>query len=254
MLALSDVDPDFASVGYLYGPGTNYGTWTAVAEHHARERWYQGTCFPPGFTPPPPLQQCQGFVIIWDENLGTTMDEVDVLPPPPPCESMSAIDAAAITEMLSWQPQPEPFERGARLLCQNGQVVVGNRASSFGPEDDPEGPYGPTVTTPNTQDPCGAIVVGTAALAGIHSHPYFWDAGDYNAGIACEGNPDPDVTQVELNILNFHVNTDFSDADKAWVSHHGVPLYMRNPLFGHTPLGEVLRLDPGQVNPVLVWP
>ncbi len=92
------------------------------------------------------------------------------------------------------------------------------------------------------------------ALAGIHSHPYFWSAAAYNAGNGCNGQPDPNISQVQLNILNFHVNTDFSQADKDWIAQHGIPLYMRNPLFGHTPLGQILRLDPGQQNPVLVWP
>ncbi len=132
VLAMSDVNPAFASVGYLYDPGTNYGTWTAVAEHHARERWYQETCFPPGFTPPPPLQQCQRFVFVWDEYLGTTMDEVDVPPSPPPCP-ISEMDAAAITEMIVQWPHNEPFERGARMQCVNDTVVISQYASSFPP-------------------------------------------------------------------------------------------------------------------------
>lgn len=247
VLALSDVDPDFASVGYLYGPGTNYGTWTAVAEHHARERWYQETCFPPGFTPPPPLQQCQGFVFVWDEYLGATMDEVDVPPPPPPCESISVIDGVAFSEMFGWVPQPEPFERGARIFCNSGQVAVDSRYSSFPP------PIGPWQANP-TYDPCRVFLNPVDALAVVHSHPFFSSPADYNAGNGCNGQPDPTISQVQLNALNFLVNVQFSQADKDWVSHHGIPLYMRNPLFGHTPMGEILRLDPGQENPVLVWP
>ncbi len=246
---VSDVGSTYAGVGYLIDPGSGYGIWTAIADHSARERWFQSTCFAPQVTPPFGMPQCQQFSMVFDEDLGTTHDEVQVdpPPPPPPCESTSVIDGVAFSELSGWLPQPEPFERGARIFCQFGQVAVDSRYSSFQP------PIGPWWGNP-TNDPCRVFLNHVDALAAIHSHPYFWNAADYNAGIACNGQPEPNISQVQLNILNFHVNTDFSSADHDWVAQYGIPLYMRNPLFGHTPLGEILRLDPGQSNPVLVWP
>ncbi len=246
VLALSDVDPDFASVGYLYGPGTNYGTWTAVAEHHARERWYQETCFPPGFTPPPPLQQCQGFVIIWDENLGTTMDEVDVLPPP--CGT-GAQNARAINDLLyDWLPHQEPFERSARMRCVNNQVFLDAHSDSFG-DIFPNGPG-------TSNDPCSVGTPLAFSIAGVHSHPYFDTVAQYNAGDGCLGEYNWVITLQQLHILNTVTNLDFSDDDESWVIESGLPLYMRNPIVGPAPFpyaGAIQRLELNLTR-THVWP
>ncbi len=136
-----DVDSSYAEASFSYYPpnagGVWWGVWRADSDHEVQVRTYQEWCLfeegiececPSGFPFP-----CSS-VAQW-QYLGQTSDmvAVDPPPPPPPCESISVVDAEAFSEMFGWMPQPEPFERGARIFCQFGQVAVDSRYSSFQP-------------------------------------------------------------------------------------------------------------------------
>ncbi len=103
---VSNVGSTYADVGYLHDPGQNYGVWTAVAEHLARERWFQSICFAPEVNPPFGVPRCQQFSVTFDEDLGTTQDDVQVEAPDPPCidPGYTMPDSTVIP---SFEPVPE---------------------------------------------------------------------------------------------------------------------------------------------------
>ncbi len=99
------IDSSYAEASFAYYPpaagGQWWGWWWAESDHYIHAEMYQEWCLAPGFacSCPSGFPYPCGSIFQW-QYLGQTSDFAIVDPPPPPCESISAINSAAIAEML----------------------------------------------------------------------------------------------------------------------------------------------------------
>src|SRR6185503_14553301 len=129
-------------------------------------------------------------------SIGTTMAQTPVC-----VHAQLTLDSAALAVALTWSI--EPWERAVTMRCDaTGIVTYTHFSDSFGTY------YGNA-----TNDPCKSeVVYGFNDRGGdLHSHPRFTTTAQFNAGLGCLGNTNPqsDAALQALNVLN----EDYSGGD-----------------------------------------
>lgn len=131
--------------------------------------------------------------------------------------SQQSIDEAAVTELTSIDSYP--YESGFAIMCGGNEVGVAFRKDNKPPWNRASPEY-------KKWDPCKHVVDGLfSSIAFGHTHPYFGDAGQMNAGQGCRGIRN----WTDGNAKSFNLRSwKFSKPDRDFVKNYRRLLYLIN--------------------------